>query len=179
MWNELFFSAPHHRRTPLGGTFSQFPMNCPRCGTKLDVRSQADITAAVCTQCGGVWLSPDDLQRALRTFATEQGVVLKTLALLEGASRETNIPCPRCAPTRLQTLTLRGVEVERCPDCRALFLDRGEGRTLAQRTTVGSVEWDRSYQALLRTIRTWATPPPEPWLFSPGDFTSSGHGTVE
>lgn len=118
------------------------------------------MTAAVCPQCGGAWISAADLDRALRAFAAEQGVVVKTLALLEGPSRETQIPCPQCAPTCLQVITMRGVEVERCPECRALFLDRGEGRTLAHRTVVGVVEWDRSYEALVRTIKTWATPAP-------------------
>jgi Zn-finger nucleic acid-binding protein len=144
-------------------------MKCPRCGTELDVRSQADVTAAVCRQCGGAWISADDLDRALKAVAAEHGVVVKTLALLEGPSRETDIPCARCTPTRLQTITLRGVEVERCPNCRGLFLDRGEGRTLAHRTVVGAVEWERSYEALQRTIKTWATPAPDPWQFSAGD----------
>jgi Zn-finger nucleic acid-binding protein len=143
-------------------------MKCPRCATELDVRSHAGVTAAVCKQCGGAWISAADLDRALRAVAAEQGVVVKTLTLLEGPSRETDIPCPQCAPTRLRTITLRGVEVERCPACRALFLDRGEGRTLARRTVVGAVEWDRSYEALLRTIKTWATPAPDPWSLGAG-----------
>ena len=148
-------------------------MNCPRCTTEFDVRTHADITAAICARCGGAWLLAGDLERAIRLFAAEQGIVLKTLALLEGPTHVTNLPCPQCA-TALQTLTMRGVEVERCPSCCGVFLDSGEGRMLAQRTILASAECDRSYDALLRTIRSWASPSPEPWLFSPGDFTSSG-----
>ena len=153
-------------------------MNCPRCRTELDARSHAAIAAAICARCGGAWLGGGDLERAIRLFATEQGIVLTTLALLEGPTRATTLPCPHCAAP-LQALTLRGVEVERCPACRGVFLDPGEGQRLAQRVVVAAVEWDRSYQHLLRTIRRWATPSPEPWLFGPGDFTSSGHGTGE
>lgn len=119
----------------------------------------------------------DDLERAVRLFAAEQGVVLKTLALLEGPARDTTLPCPQCSTT-LQRLTLRGVEVERCARCQGVFLDAGEGRTLAQRTVLASAEWDQAYQTLLRTVRTWATPA-EPWLLDAGDFTSSGHGTID
>jgi Zn-finger nucleic acid-binding protein len=154
-------------------------MKCPRCGTVLDARTHAGITAAICPQCGGGWLSTADLERAIRAVASEQGVVLRTLALLEGASHPTTLTCPQCAATLLEQLTLRGVEVERCSACRGVFLDPGEGRALAQRVIMGSAAWDQSYQALLRTIQRWATPAPEPWLLDPGDFTSSGQGPVE
>jgi len=171
-----FTSAPQLKRDPLGGTL--IAMNCPRCSTELDARSSAGITAAICARCAGAWLRGEDLERAIRLVAAEQGIVLKTLALLEGPARPTTLACPECA-TALETLTMRGVEVERCVACRGVFLDAGEGRTLAQRAVRAATDWDRSYQALLRTIREWATPAAEPCLFGPGDFTSSGHGSVE
>ena len=153
-------------------------MNCPRCGNELDTRSTAGIAAAICGRCAGACLHKDDLERAVRLFATEQGIVLKTLTLLEGPARDTTLPCPQCS-TLLQRLTLRGVEVERCAVCQGVFLDAGEGRALAQRAVLAAGEWDRAYQTLLRTVRTWATPAPEPWLLDAGDFTSSGHGTID
>jgi len=151
-------------------------MNCPRCGHDLDTRSTGGISAAICGRCAGAWLPKDDLERAVRLVAAEQGIALKTLALLEGPARDTTLPCPQCS-TMLQRLTLRGVEIERCAVCQGVFLDAGEVRTLAQRVVLASADWDRAYQTLLRTVRTWAAP--EPWLLDAGDSTSSGHGTVE
>ena len=139
-------------------------MKCPRCNTELDARSSDAITAAICPRCAGAWLRSEDLAIVIRRFAAEQGVDLKILSLLEGAARPTTLACPACS-TMLDTLTLRGVQVERCSNCRGVFLDAGETRTLSQRTVLGSKEWDRAYQEHLRAVRKLAQSSEAPWSF--------------
>ena len=41
-----------------------------------------------------------------------------------------SMKCPKC-DTRLETLTYKGVEVDRCESCNGIFLDDGELETLA------------------------------------------------
>lgn len=36
-----------------------------------------------------------------------------------------HLPCPKCA-TPMRTLERSGIHLETCPDCRGVFLDRGE-----------------------------------------------------
>jgi Zn-finger nucleic acid-binding protein len=155
---------------------------CPRCRAVLEPRAHAGITAAICPQCGGAWLRAGDLERAVKMLAAEQRIVLKTIALLAGPVRATTLPCPHCT-TSLESLTLRGVAVERCPGCHGIFLDAGEGGAIAQRVLAASGDWDEAYDTLLRTIRArWTGGMPTPWAFdvwdmSPGaDFTDSSGG---
>ena len=138
-------------------------MNCPRCNGPLQTRSGGGLTAAICDnpKCGGGWMSATDLEQAIRRFANAKGVELKSVALLEGPSRATTQRCPECT-TPLNAVTLRGVQVERCPACQGVFLDVGEGRQIAQRTIGAAGDWQRSYDALMRTIRDWSNPPSDP-----------------
>ena len=42
--------------------------------------------------------------------------------------------CPKCAGSRLQAATVKGIEVDQCPDCRGVWFDEQElARLLATR----------------------------------------------
>ena len=125
---------------------------CPRCGVELETLTHAGVKGAGCPKCEGVWLSAADLVTAIRLYAADHGVALETIALLEGPARPTELRCPDC-PSSLQLIALRGVDVERCPSCRGVFLDRGEIEAIAKRVMQASATWEPAKQELLQTLR--------------------------
>jgi Zn-finger nucleic acid-binding protein len=52
--------------------------------------------------------------------------------------------CPACKETRLTLAERQGVEIDYCPDCRGVWLDRGELDKIIDRVAEGSGERPRS-----------------------------------
>jgi Zn-finger nucleic acid-binding protein len=125
---------------------------CPRCRVELEILTHAGIKSAGCPKCGGVWLSAADLTTAIRSYAADHGAALKTIALMEGPTRPSALRCPECFSS-LQSIALRGVEAERCPSCRGVFLDPGESETIAKRVIVSSTTWEPAHQEFVQTLR--------------------------
>ena len=125
---------------------------CPRCRVELETLTHAGIKGAGCPKCEGVWLGAADLVSAIRFFATDKGVALKTIALLEGPTRASALRCPECSVS-LQSIALRGVDVEKCPSCRGVFLDSGESEAIAKRVMFSAATWEPAHQELLQTLR--------------------------
>jgi Zn-finger nucleic acid-binding protein len=63
--------------------------------------------------------------------------------------------CPRCDSTRLVEREREGLTVDLCPECRGLWLDRGELERLLARA---QREADESEARLVRAVR-----PARPW----------------
>ena len=125
---------------------------CPRCAVAMAERTEAGIRAHRCPVCEGMWIPGNDLPAAIRLEAAEQGVQLAAVALLEGPAVPTDRTCPGCA-TVLERLAMRGVEVERCPACRGVFLDYGEGALITKRVMAAAAQWGPAYEALQRLVR--------------------------
>jgi Zn-finger nucleic acid-binding protein len=53
------------------------------------------------------------------------------------------MPCPKCA-TPMRTIERSGIHLETCPDCRGMFLDRGELDRLLDLETATSMRGARS-----------------------------------
>jgi hypothetical protein len=43
----------------------------------------------------------------------------------------THLRCPKCA-AKLESTTYRGVEIDRCPECRGVWFDAGEARRVIE-----------------------------------------------
>lgn len=125
---------------------------CPRCGVELEILSHAGIKSASCPKCAGVWLSAADLTSAIRSYAADQGAALKTIALMGGPAQPTALRCRECS-SLLQAIALRGVDAERCPFCRGVFLDRGESETIAKRVIHSATTWEPAHQEFVETLR--------------------------
>lgn len=52
--------------------------------------------------------------------------------------------CPHCPAVQLVMADRQGIEIDYCPDCRGVWLDRGELDKLIERT---SARDDRDYQS--------------------------------
>jgi ribosomal protein L37AE/L43A len=48
--------------------------------------------------------------------------------------------CPLCGETDLVLAERQGVEIDYCPKCRGVWLDRGELDKIVERSTTGSTE---------------------------------------
>lgn len=124
---------------------------CPHCSVELEPLTESSIKGAGCPKCEGVWLRRADLASAIRSYAADHGVALKTIALLEGPARPNGLRCPECSSS-LQSIALRGVDVETCPACRGVFLDRGESESIAKRVMLSAATWEPAHQELLQTL---------------------------
>ncbi|HWL38945.1 MAG TPA: zf-TFIIB domain-containing protein [Gemmatimonadaceae bacterium] len=125
---------------------------CPRCRVPLEVMAHEGFKGATCPKCEGIWLGADDLLSALRHYATDKGVALKTVALLETPAKPSGLRCPQC-PSELQVIALRAIEVEKCPSCRGVFLDRGESEAIAERVMLAKATWEPAHHELMRIVR--------------------------
>jgi Zn-finger nucleic acid-binding protein len=53
---------------------------------------------------------------------------------------EADMRCPVCATTDLMMTERQGVEIDYCPQCRGVWLDRGELDKIIERSTVQQVQ---------------------------------------
>jgi len=101
---------------------------CVKCTSVLDKATVGDIEVDLCPKCGGLWLDYGEVAR-LAALPDEDLAPLK--ALLRGEAgpppvpSETKVPCPAC-PGKLKEVVLGTIRVDYCPECKGLFLDKGE-----------------------------------------------------
>ena len=55
--------------------------------------------------------------------------------------------CPICKTTNLQMSERQGIEIDYCPQCRGVWLDRGELDKLIERAAEGSAGQRGEYQS--------------------------------
>ena len=77
----------------------------------------------------------------IRRAASAAGVVKKAIGLLEAVPEPTGHACPDCPETYLDVVTMRAVEVERCPACAGVFLAPGGFEAIAARFIRAQREW--------------------------------------
>lgn len=95
-------------------------MRCPRDSSEMQYEGFWKYPRHSCATCGGVLLSERDA-------AETAGQGGKTFAAAAGADKlpEGELRCPRDS-CLLRVLNHRGVQVDVCPACKAVWLDRGE-----------------------------------------------------
>lgn len=62
--------------------------------------------------------------------------------------------CPQCKDTALVMSERQGIEIDYCPDCRGIWLDRGELDKLIEKASIG--------QNPTSTLPTYNSPPSHP-----------------
>jgi Zn-finger nucleic acid-binding protein len=100
-------------------------MNCPRCSVPLEWKPGNGGGLNCCPACQGFWLDNAALREARQKF---QADLADDFSALPG-TRTSAIKCPGDGAAML-TITHRGVEVDTCPDCKGLWLDKGEWEKL-------------------------------------------------
>ena len=106
-------------------------LRCPACGRALYPVSFGEITLDACEGgCGGVWFDRSELKAGVwpRTGAEPKPVHMQwdpQVTVDPARPRE----CPRCRPTRMERHGFAGdarIQVDECPKCGGIWLDRGE-----------------------------------------------------
>jgi Zn-finger nucleic acid-binding protein len=88
---------------------------CPRDSGSLNSFRTREVDALQCDHCRGLWLPPETVARAL-------GHAVPSAPRLVARS---SARCP-CDGDCLTPVRAHGIEIDVCPSCRGVWLDRGE-----------------------------------------------------
>ncbi len=95
---------------------------CARGGANVVLSAGASLDGSSCKRCGGTVLPTTGSERLLHEELALDRAALVDLAASFGGRR---FACP-CCDARMRTLMLRGVDVDLCFHCGALWLELGE-----------------------------------------------------
>ncbi|MCH2202790.1 MAG: zf-TFIIB domain-containing protein [Fuerstiella sp.] len=111
-------------------------MKCPLDGHELArQRYEADIDIDKCSECGGVWLDHQELERLQDTREHDYSDEIKQLPNLVDqayvmalARSKPTVQCPSCDQEmeRREYGSCSQVMIDVCPTCRGIWLDNGE-----------------------------------------------------
>ena len=121
---------------------------CPACaarGAITELRDGVVLDGQGCPRCGGVLLPATGSERLLHDELALDRALLLEIAESFGGRR---YGCPACH-SKMRALLVRGVDIDLCFHCAALWLDDGE----IERLSAGR------YRSMLRTLTT-TTPLP-------------------
>ena len=100
-------------------------MICPKCGTDELAGGMGAFGVEVdrCGSCGGVWLDKGELGVYFKDASKFDAALGEALKTAKASFRR----CPRCVKDMLAArLEKAGVELDSCPNCSGLWLDKGE-----------------------------------------------------
>ena len=106
-------------------------MLCPRCNGSLFTSSKDSVEIEVCTDCGGIWLDADELKtitEQARAEVDSHGTP-KVEDTVSSVQESSDMKCPKCNDVSLNAFIYAfdsGVELDRCPQCSGLWLDKSE-----------------------------------------------------
>ncbi len=107
---------------------------CPACSEHLVVYELGGVEIDHCLACGGTWLDHGELER-IGAFAGASAERLARAIREAPRGKKGARRCPRCVRVKLRSFLLDApspVELDRCPRCNGIWLDRGEvERTIA------------------------------------------------
>ena len=89
-----------------------------------------------CDLCDGIWLDPGELSRLSRTVVDIPNLLPQPARSKTHQSSETP-QCPRCKVGLEKILYEQAgsLQVDRCPGCRGLWLERGELQEIYEKTS--------------------------------------------
>jgi len=124
-------------------------MNCPKCSSKFEKITFADIEVDRCLGCQGLWfdmLEKDDLVKIEGSEVIDIGE--RQVGAEYDSMRE--IKCPVCNVEMLPMVDKDQyhIKYESCPICYGTFFDAGEFKDLKEHNVV-----ERFFE-MLRTLRT-------------------------
>lgn len=109
---------------------------CPVEGSALVRHTHGKLAIDACPQCRGLWFSGSVIDR-LRDHpgftALRDGISTPS-----GAHRVEDRRCPACPASRLSSVRVRGVELDRCGECGGVWFDPGELELIRQRSQAAS-----------------------------------------
>src|ERR1700690_2948448 len=101
-------------------------LDCPRDGSTMAENVTGEAVLDICAKCGGQFFDTGEMYAA---FGIKADPSLWDRDDTAGAVREGSFKCPRCNKMMLtQDIKHESdkVEIDRCPHCRGIWLDKGE-----------------------------------------------------
>ena len=98
-------------------------MICPKCQGELHEMFIEGVDLDFCDGCKGMWFDKDEM-----AFMAELPEDMPDHDVQRDA-QATEYTCPRCGDVKLEQMKFVKAEdlvIERCPQCRGIFLDKGE-----------------------------------------------------
>ncbi|MGA1821139.1 MAG: zf-TFIIB domain-containing protein [Thermoplasmatota archaeon] len=93
---------------------------CPRCDEDMCIEERGGEKLEVCTQCGGIWFDPHELDELLG-----EDISIELLINIKKPIKGENLKCPSCREY-METKDIFGVQVDECRTCKGIWLDSGE-----------------------------------------------------
>ena len=132
-------------------------MKCPSCNNQLREKNAGGLTLDVCYGgCGGIWFDAAELERV--SVSAPAATTLHSIwQTPSGKAQPTQVRlCPRCPEQVLEPKWFskeKKVEIDRCPECRGIWLDAGEFTSIYEELK-GSRETSPLWLAAMELITT-------------------------
>ena len=113
-------------------------MKCPACSVTLDSKSIQDIAVDECPRCMGTWFEDDQLRKAKDSADSDLNwmdfEVWKHTDRFKAAGG--TLGCPKCSGSLVRIdYDNTGVEIDCCPQCKGIWLDKGEFKKITDALT--------------------------------------------
>ena len=113
-------------------------MKCPVCSVAMDSKTAQNIEIDECPKCRGSWFQDDELRRAKDSADPDLNwmdfEVFKHPDRFKAAPA--NLPCPKCSGSLVCIeYDNTGVEIDCCPQCKGIWLDKGEFNKITEALT--------------------------------------------
>ena len=140
-------------------------MKCPADGNELTKQTyEADIEIEKCSQCGGMWLDDNELERIQDATERNYADEIKNLPNLVDqaysmalAGSKPAVNCPGCSAEmeRTEHGGCSQIMIDNCPKCGGVWLDEGELKALEvffERTASEAEEVRKGFFASLKSL---------------------------
>jgi len=104
-------------------------MICPRCKIPMTTHLLQNVPIDECSRCKGIWFDKDELRKC--KDRTDPDLNWMDFELWKHKDRfhltARAFPCPRCNISMVKIeYDQTGVEIDHCPQCKGIWLDKGE-----------------------------------------------------
>ena len=114
----------------ISGDVEMSELACPKCVGPLRFGTDPRGPVGTCYDCWGLWIDTPHLEALRQEYPVGTALHRATRQLRPEQASPSDLLCPFCAGEHLVQQVIRGVEVEWCPACRGIFLDKGERQRL-------------------------------------------------
>ncbi len=98
-------------------------MKCPACAAPLLSMFYEGVRVRLCGGCNGVFVGHDELKVIVHRQEVE---IPRDRGLVAEQGEEVERTCPRCAVSMQKPRFRKQITLDRCPQCKGIWLDRGE-----------------------------------------------------
>jgi Zn-finger nucleic acid-binding protein len=103
-------------------------MKCPACDKDLISHEFGELKSiSYCSECEGLWFSAESLTAFAEYFNyTAERIPQQFHALPATEKKPEDRWCPACEHERMEHSPFHHFFIDRCPQCKGIWLDRGE-----------------------------------------------------